>query len=156
MSDHDIGFVNVDEWDHSSFAVPIHHFDFSGVDSPEDMIKQLMLDGSPVLPLVNAWANHIADTKQIETIRFLFSLIQDADNPKRKVDEVMFACGVSFKDKPDTLETIASRYGVEKQAVHRCVKTIRERLSLRKTRTMRSETARKNMSEAYWNRQVRK
>lgn len=151
MSD-EVGFISVDSWSHESFVVPIEQFDFDKMDSPEDFIREQIARKKPITPIIQAWATQIAEHKQADTVRAVIELIQECENPKRRLDEIMLACGITLNEKRETMLSIARKYDVKKQAIHRCVKDVSDRLGLRKTRTMRGDDARRRMSEAYWAR----
>lgn len=147
----EIGFVPIDSWSEESFAVPIQQFNFDAIDSPEDFIKEQIAAKKPIGPVLQAWANSIAEHKQAETVRAIMTLIVAAKKPRQRVDEIAFACGMLLAEG-ETIISMAKKHGISKQAFQRGVVTVCESLGLRKTRTMRGEEAKETMANTNYRR----
>jgi len=148
MSDQsEVGFIGVDSWGEKSFAVPIQHFDFDRIDSPEDFVRERIAQGKEITPLLHAWAKHLAEHEQAKTVRALIALVIQAKKPRQRIDEIAFACGM-LATEGATCESLGKKHGISKQAFQNAVEKVCDTLGLRKLRTMRSDEARAKMRKA--------
>lgn len=128
--------------------MPVEQFDYSRLDKPEDYIKEAVSEGREVMPIVMAMVRQREAEIRREGAVAILSEIVESDNPKRMAMVMCVAAGVNLvmgKSGPQ----IAKELRITKQALQQAVERFRRRMGLPKTRTMRSEAARKAMAEAW-------
>lgn len=133
--------------DDVSFAVPIAHFNHGELDSPEDHIREAVAQRKPVMPLVAKLCKVLIEREQVVAIKKVLGMVSKAKKPRKRVSELMFACGMYENDPRVTIYSLARDYGVSPQDIENGVNEVCDELGLRKTRTMRSEEAKKEMSK---------
>jgi len=135
------------EWakDHS-FAVKITHFDASSLDTPEDLLKEAILEKQPIGPIIDGLVAERMESERSEIVTNIIAIIIKSSNKGLAAMQLAFAAGLLITaDK--TGPAIAKEWGISKQAFFAGVERMRQELGLKQTRTMRDAAARQNMSK---------
>jgi hypothetical protein len=123
-----------------------HDFDFDSLDSEEDQIKELQATGKTLSQIIQMKVKDSMERERATAICAVLILIQGQLGPEKRmmmIDIVSYACNFSLING-DTMESIAARHGISKQAVRNQVRDIKQQLKLC-SRVERSEEGKTNM-----------
>jgi len=122
--------------------------DHEHLDSLRDRFLEASKKPGGVDSLVSELIANDTDERASNAIVEVIALIADARHPRLCAMALGWAAGIqSYQDKPAV--ELARRNGVTKQAFCQLAAKLIKQLGLRRTRTMRSEAARKSMSNRY-------
>jgi hypothetical protein len=128
-------------------AVRIENFDFEGLDSLDDKIREeLALHGSCAGFFRRMVALAVDETRSEITVAILDQVLHDP-NFKRAAIECGFACGMLATAGKSGTE-YAKDFGVSKEAFQQGIKSRADKLGLRKSATMRDAIACGHMRQA--------
>jgi hypothetical protein len=127
------------------FAVPTEEFKY--VDRPRDLILEALRAGKAIEPVIDELIEEREDAIRAETVNRLIEWILSADNPALAAWQAALAGGLTVilgKNGSD----VAGMFGISKEAVQQGVDRFCKELGLRKTRAMRDDEAREEMSRS--------
>jgi hypothetical protein len=129
-------------------CVPVTQFPFDELDSAQDHLREAILRGDPVAPVLQSLIAQQYENDLAETLSLILSLIIDARRPGLVADQLSWAAGLPLTHGLSS-SALARRRRVSKQAFCQGALKFRRILRLRKTVAMRTDRARANMAAAY-------
>lgn len=123
-------------------------FDFEGLDSIEDQVRECLAQGRDVSALVQAMVDAEVSEVTSDALARVLCLLADARKPKMVIDHIAYAFGLPMAEGKSAA-ALARKHGVRKQAFSQAVKRIVQAMGIRPSRAMRSLKGRKAMAEAY-------
>jgi hypothetical protein len=127
-----------------SFPVPVVEVDHSHLDSVEDRVKEALLLGHKIRPIIVSMARAMILSEKVEAITQLMALLMDAEKPRLLIDQIAYATNMYLRQGLSMPE-LARKHGISKQAMQQGVERVQAQLGLPKTRTMRDEGGREKM-----------
>ncbi len=126
-------------------------FDFDGLDTIEDEIRQVLKEGKSVTELVKKLVNMETNERVNEAIAAVVGYIADAQKPRLAAEHVAWISGMRLR-QGESLVSIAKRNGVSKQAFCQAALRLAEALNIKPARAMRSEVAKAAMKFRHFKR----
>lgn len=142
----DVGYISLDKFESDSFSVPIQHFDYDRLDSPEDILIETVKAGGDVALVLRCIIERVSATKTASKMAALISIFLESQNPRMIAHQIVWATGMTLLDGAPITE-LAAKYGVTKQAFEQGAFRVCEKLDLRPCRNMRDKNARETMSK---------
>jgi hypothetical protein len=144
------------EWhDDQPFNVQIENFNYAGLDSVEDVIRECLAKKEALKPLLQQIFREELQLEHIRTIGSVVGICLAASKPGMAVYQIAFATGMTM-GITETGPQIAKRFGVSKQDFQQGVDRFAERLNLRKNRAMRSGEAKEKFSKTHYRKMKEK
>lgn len=124
------------------------NFDFDGLDSIEDKIREALSKGQSVTALVAEIVHLEVQAETTAAISRVLCMIADARKPKLVIDHIAYATGLPMT-QGQSATALARKHKVTKQAFSQAAMRIVKALGLRSPRAMRSLKGRESMAAAY-------
>lgn len=143
----DIGHISLSSWDEESYVVPIEQFRFK--DTPEDYIEEMVRRGEDISPVFRAIVSQLA--REMAAAKFLgaLAIFDESKKPVLLLDQIKWGAGLYDGMDGASCGALAKKHGVSKQAFVQGAHRICNQINLGgKTRNMRDDDARKNMSKS--------
>jgi len=131
-------------------SVPIatQEFDYSALDSDEDLIKECVLLGENLSEILNAIIEREVSAARAEAVSGALLMIMESKRPVQQTHVLAWAAGI-YLSQGISMPELAAKLCVKKQAFQQAVRRVSEKLCLRQTRASRSSEARENMRLSY-------
>lgn len=132
----------------NSQAVQVTEFDPSSLDSPEDIMREMLESGKTVEQIMSVIGLDVIEAEVAKKIAIIFAIVQTHKRPMLFIDQICWHTGAALANGMSLLR-LAEKYGQTKQAFEQSSARAVAKLRLRKTRTQRSAAAKQNMRSAY-------
>lgn len=138
------------EWhDDKPFVIATEEFNHAALDSPSDLVREGLKAGRPLEEIIEELLEERARPMAAEVLNRMIEFIITAENARLAAYQVALAGGLGVI-LGITGPKVAEMFGITKQAVQQGVDRFCEEVGLRKTRAMRDEEARENMSQSHY------
>lgn len=134
------------QWDEdgTSNLIQTTPFDFDRIDTLESVARDALTVPEAFPAFVVRLRHSIERRCQAELLLCLLGILDKFKNKSLAIDCLKYVGGIAALEGMD-MPRIAEKHGVSKEAVHQCSMKVRTLLKIRRTRTMRDDSARENM-----------
>jgi hypothetical protein len=145
--------IGIDTWSEEAFVVPIQHFSFDAIDTPEEFAREIILSGEKIMPYVEATVQtRLRTEKGQAVIRVLQEIVDSNADAGKTAWAIAAASGMALRMGLNMQHIAEQILHTEKQGFQQLVQSMSDKLGLPLPQSVRTEMACDNMKDSYQKR----